>query len=171
MDGDLANDLREKGLSRSREFSWDKTARETLAVIESVHGDARYRRTRMEVGNDERGMLSGWHARESGDGHCYRWTAREGRLRLFSAGSWLAVDAATSVPNGQQRLSVRVNGMMVGTTELVQAWKTFRFPVDALVRDRPVEVVLRVNFCLPASVKGSDPRELGVRVSRAAFEP
>ena len=34
----LRAQLREKGLARARRFTWDRCARETLAVIERLHG-------------------------------------------------------------------------------------------------------------------------------------
>jgi glycosyltransferase involved in cell wall biosynthesis len=34
----LSDELSERGLVRSQQFSWDKTARETLAVYEQVAG-------------------------------------------------------------------------------------------------------------------------------------
>ncbi len=36
---DLAHDLRERGLARAGQFSWEKTARETIAVYERVLGE------------------------------------------------------------------------------------------------------------------------------------
>ena len=38
-DDALAQDLREKGLARASQFSWEKTARETIAVYEKVLGE------------------------------------------------------------------------------------------------------------------------------------
>jgi glycosyltransferase involved in cell wall biosynthesis len=38
QDGDLAHDLRRRGLARAAQFSWEKTARETIAVYEKVLG-------------------------------------------------------------------------------------------------------------------------------------
>jgi glycosyltransferase involved in cell wall biosynthesis len=35
-DPDLAQDLRQKGLTRARQFTWERTARETLAVYHEV---------------------------------------------------------------------------------------------------------------------------------------
>jgi len=37
--GDLRRSLREKGIGRASQFSWEKTARETLAVYEAVMRD------------------------------------------------------------------------------------------------------------------------------------
>ncbi len=38
-DRELAGELREKGLARAAQFSWEKTARETIAVYEKVLGE------------------------------------------------------------------------------------------------------------------------------------
>jgi glycosyltransferase involved in cell wall biosynthesis len=38
-DPDLAAELRARGLERARQFSWDRTARETLAIYERVAGE------------------------------------------------------------------------------------------------------------------------------------
>ncbi|MGH7254951.1 MAG: hypothetical protein ACREI3_04165 [Nitrospirales bacterium] len=37
-DSGLRQDLRERGLRRDAQFSWDRTARETIAVYERVAG-------------------------------------------------------------------------------------------------------------------------------------
>jgi len=36
-DPDLAADLRQRGLERARQFTWERTARETLAVYQEVY--------------------------------------------------------------------------------------------------------------------------------------
>lgn len=38
-DQGLAHELQQKGLERARQFTWEKTARETIAVYEKVLGE------------------------------------------------------------------------------------------------------------------------------------
>jgi glycosyltransferase involved in cell wall biosynthesis len=39
-DSELAQELRERGLARTAEFTWEKTARQTIALYEKVLGES-----------------------------------------------------------------------------------------------------------------------------------
>ena len=70
--------------------------------------------------------------------------------------------------------------VVIDSTSLYQAlggdWRTLRFPVPTRLASAgevatEVEIELRVNFELPPSVKGDDPRSLGAKIAKIAFEP
>lgn len=166
-DRELQADLRRRGLLQAATFTWERTARETLAVLRAVHEDPGHARRQVVMGSDERGLAGGWHGIESDAGTTYRWSDRRGHARLRLSGPTLSVVASTPVPGGQQQLIASVAGRTLGVRPLDHAWSTLEFPLAGEVRtDREVDVALAVNAELPASIKGSDPRCLGARVAR-----
>ncbi|MCA8956098.1 MAG: glycosyltransferase family 4 protein [Planctomycetes bacterium] len=171
LDRELRRDLGSRGMARAATFTWERTARETLAVIEEVHRDPAFQRREVEVGRDERGLHRGWYAAEFDNGKAFRWSKRRGSVRLVPRPGTLVVEAAGGVPGDEQVLGVRVDGHLVGHGSLGHAWRTMRFAIPPEIpTDREVEIALEVNFALPPSIKGGDPRELGARVVRVAFE-
>src|SRR5690606_3633538 len=123
------------------EFSWERTARATLSVLEDVHRDPAYVRRRIEIGVDERGLHRGWHPAERGDDKWFRWSSRRATARLHADSGELLVEAASNVPGGEQVLGVRVDGYLVGHAALGTDWQEFRFRLDhRCPRDRIVEV-------------------------------
>ncbi|HLQ38259.1 MAG TPA: glycosyltransferase family 1 protein [Planctomycetota bacterium] len=164
---ELQLDLRQRGFRQAATFTWERTARETLAVLQSVHEDPRYARRQVVMGSDERGLVAGWHGIESDAGTAYRWSDRQGRARLRLSGDTLSVVASTPVPERRQRLIARVDGRRLGARPLDHEWRTLEFPTEGRVRtDREVDVTLTVNVELPESIKGADRRHLGARVAR-----
>ncbi len=163
-------DLRSKGLEQAATFTWDRTARETLAILEEAHQGAGYRRSSLHIGQDERVLGRGWHPMEVVNGKAFRWTHRHATLRMTVAGSNIVVEASTPVPDREQYLAVRVNGYLVGHAALEHAWREHSFAVPPdIPRGRPLEVSLDVSFELPAAVRGDDDRQLGAMVTRVEF--
>ena len=104
------------------------------------------------------------------DGRAYRWTKRHATLQMTPSDGRIIVEASSSAPGDEQVLAVRVNGYLVGNATLDESWREHAFPVPpAVPRDRPIEVALDVNFELPPSVKGSDARQLGAKITRVEF--
>jgi glycosyltransferase involved in cell wall biosynthesis len=165
-------DLRKRGIARAATFTWDRTARETLDVLESVHRDPRYSRRQVVMGSDERGLVTGWHGIEHDAGTTYRWSGPSGSVRLRPvAGGVLSAVASTPIPDERQQLIASVDGCKLGAQPLGHAWKPATFPIDGRVRtDREVEVTLTVNMELPESIKGSDSRRLGARIASIRCE-
>ncbi|MHC4514237.1 MAG: glycosyltransferase family 4 protein [Planctomycetota bacterium] len=170
LDAEHRRDLCTKGLERAATFTWDRTAQETLAILEEVHAGPEYHRSSLRMGQDERALDKGWHSLEVEFGKAFRWSQRHATLRMTRAGDSIAVEAATSMPDREQYLAVRVNGCLVGHAALEFDWREHRFPVPAGVpRDRPLEVALDVSFELPPAVKGLDTRQLGAKIARVEF--
>ena len=167
-------DLAARGLTRAGTFTWERTASETLAILEQVHQDPQYRRQRIEMGVDERGLARGWHPQEIDGSSVFRWAEREATVRLFApkdSNRRLVIEAAGSIPGDEQVLAVRVNGLQIGCPSLSTEWQTFHFPLpDRIPRDQEIEIALRVNFELPPAMKGDDPRSLGFRATKVCFE-
>lgn len=174
LDRELRADLRRRGLDQAATFSWERCARETLAVLEEVHRDPKYAREQVVMGVDERGLARGWHPTENDGQYVYRWAGREAALRLTptSRSAEFVMEAVGSLPSEEQVLAVRVNGYLIGSAPLATEWRTLRFPVPAAIPvGREIEVTLRVNRELPPAMRGGDDRSLGFRVARAGFGP
>lgn len=164
---ELQEDLRRRGLAQAATFSWERTARQTLAVLESVHRDPKYSRRRVDMGSDERGLVSGWHGVERDGATTFRWSQRKARVSLRPGDGSLSVEASTPIPENRQHLIATVDGRKLGERPLGNEWATVTFPMDSRVRtDREVDITLSVNIELPESMKGSDPRSLGARIAR-----
>lgn len=171
-DRELREDLSWKGFAQAGGFTWERTARETLAILAEVHGGEEYERRGLRVGRDERAIESGWHGMEVENGKPFRWTERRATLRMKPGGGEkrIVVEAATSVPEEEQHLAVRVNGRLVGSAPLRFGWREHSFALPAGVsRDQPFEVALDVSFELPPALKGSDTRRLGAKITRVEF--
>lgn len=168
---ELRQDLSARGLAQAATFNWDRTARETLAVLEEVHTGPAYARRAVQMGVDERGLVKGWHSLASDGDKPYRWSHRHATLRLLLGHGSLLIEAATDVPGEQQVLGVRAHGHLIGHCALTQEWQTFRIPIPELLPlGQEVEISLDANFEVPPSIKGEDPRQLGARVARVACE-
>jgi len=166
-DRELQADLRRRGMVQAATFTWERTARETLAVLQSVHEDPKYARRQVVMGRDERGLIGGWHGIESDAGTAYRWSDRNARVSLRLSAGALSVVASTAVPDRQQQLIVQADGQTLGTRPLDHEWRTLEFPTEGSVRtDREVDISLAVSIELPVSIKGADQRYLGARVAR-----
>jgi len=172
LDAELRRDLSGKGLVQAGTFTWDRTAQETLAILEDVHAGAEYQRRGLRVGQDERALDTGWYPLEVENGRAFRWTKRRATLRMTRASDSdrIVVEASTSVPHEEQHLAVRVNGCLVGHAPLEHGWREHSFPLPAGVpREHPVEVVLDTSFELPPALKGTDSRQLGAKITRVEF--
>jgi len=163
----LRERLSSAGAKQAATFSWDKAARETLAILQRVVADGSLDPRAVVMGKDERGIDRGFHGVERPPDGAFRWMQRRGTLRLFAEPLHrsLRVVAASPLPEDTVTLIARVNGAVVGTGLLGHAPRSFAFDLPAaLPRNELVEVVLEVNHVLPQSMKGTDPRELGARV-------
>ncbi len=164
---DLQARLRRDGLAQAARFSWDKAARETLAILERVVADPVLDPTAVRMGEDERGVAEGFYDVERPPEGAFRWMQRRGllRLRIPAASSRLWVTAASPMAEATVTLIVRAAGVTVGTCLLRHGPQTFSFALPHHVpRDRLVDVELEVNWPLPAAMKGSDARDLGARI-------
>lgn len=168
----LQQRLRDDGLARAATFSWDRAARETLAILHRVVADERLDPDDVRMGETEHGLDDGFHDVERPPEGCFRWMQRRGTLHLRARPEHTAlrVTAASPLPEDQVTLIARVGGAVVGTGLLGHATRTFRFELpERLPRTGLVTVELTVNHVLPQSMKGSDRRELGARVFAAGF--
>lgn len=165
-DAELRAQLRGRGPERARAFSWDRCARATLDVIEQVHADARFHRTRLSFGEDERAAVSGWHETERDPTSHFRWTREHAIARLHGRPGELVVDAACGTAG--QLLEVTVRGRPIGACRLTPPWQEFRFVVDGDCTGE-VDVGLRVDVTVPDAAKPGDRRTLGARVRRVEF--
>lgn len=161
--------LRAAGLARAATFSWDRAARETLAILERVVADPTLDPARIVMGEDERGIDQGFHDVERPPDGAFRWMQRRGlvRLRVGEGHRSLRVTAASPMPEDQVTLIARVCGAVVGTGLLGHGPRSFTFPLpEGVPRDRVVPIELAVNHPLPPAMKGADTRDLGARVLR-----
>jgi hypothetical protein len=173
LEDELRRDLSAQGLARAQTFTWERTARETLSILEEVHRGSEYHRRGLRVGEDERAIGVGWYAMETENGRSFRWTRRHATLRMTPAGDRgrIVVEAATSVPGEEQVLAVRVNGCLVGNAPLGHRWREHSFELPPGVpREHPLEVELDVSFELPPGLRQGDPRHLGAKITRVEFE-
>lgn len=168
-DGALQARLRTAGLAQAATFSWDKAAKETLAILERVVADPSLDPVRVVMGEDERGVDEGFYDVERPSDGAFRWMHRRGtvRLRVGAAHTKLVVTAASPMPEDQVTLIVRVAGAVVGTGLLGHGARTFPFALPAGVpRGAVVPIALEVNHPLPPAMKGGDTRDLGARILR-----
>jgi len=175
-DAELRADLSRRGLERAATFSWDKAAKETLAILHRVHNDRALEPSRVVVGQDERGIYSGFYGAEHPADGSFRWMQRRGVLRLWPRQDGgdprrLTVAAASPLPPGEAVLTAMVDGRTLGTAPLRHAVRDYTFALPGpLPVDRPVHVVLGCNRELHPAQKRGDPRELAARVARIDFD-
>jgi glycosyltransferase involved in cell wall biosynthesis len=172
-DTGLRERLRALGLAQAATFSWDRAARETLAILRRVVDDPALDPAAVEPGRDERGIEYGFHDLERDGEGSFRWMQREGRLRLLVGQEHhgLQVAASSPLPEGEVTLIASVAGHTTGTALLGHGKRLFTFPLPAgLQRGQLTEVRLNVNRTLPPALKGSDARELGARVFAVALQ-
>jgi glycosyltransferase involved in cell wall biosynthesis len=168
----LQQKLRRDGLAQAARFSWDRTAQETLALLERTAADRNLDRTAVRMGIDERGLVDGFYDTEPAPEGAYRWMQSRGVLRLQrnASASVLRVTAASPLPEQSATLIARVDGCTVGTALLWHGPRTFSFALPPhLPQNRLMEVVLEVNASLPPAMKGGDTRDLGARVYAVEF--
>jgi hypothetical protein len=172
-DQGLRQRLRSAGLAQAATFSWDRAARETLAILRRVVDDPQLDPVAVEVGRDERGIEAGFHDLErDGDGS-FRWMQRHGRLRLRIRPDHAAlrVTASSPLPEGEATLIATVAGATVGTAALEPRPRTFAFPLPrGMRRDVLAEIGLSSTRVLPPAMKGGDARELAARVFSVALQ-
>lgn len=173
---ELRRELSQKGLQRAATFSWDKAAKETLAVIHRVHHDRALDPARVVVGRDERGVYQGFYDAEHPETGSFRWMRRRGELRLWprrhgANPTRLEITAAANFPPGEATLTVVVDGRTLGTAPLEPEMRTHSFPLldGPLPTDRPVRLQLSCNRQINIRELGTDPRELAARFSSAVF--
>ncbi len=158
--------LSRAGQARAATFSWDRAARETLAVFAATHGAASRPRHALAIGDDERALGSGWHGLERDGDMRYRWASGRATLTLDAApGRALAIEAASSLPG--QTLVVRAGRRVLASLPMQPGWQTYRVALDG--RAPTTAVTLEVSPVLPQHMKGDDRRELGVMVRRVGF--
>lgn len=165
----LQERLRTAGLARAATFSWDRAAKETLAILERVVDDPSLDPVRVVMGEDERGVDEGFYDVERPPDGSFRWMQRRGvvRLRPSSAHRSLRVVAASPLPEDEVTLIARVQGAVVGTGLLGHGARAFTFALPpGMARDVLVPIELEVNRVLPEAMKGGDTRDLGARVLR-----
>ncbi|MBL8728480.1 MAG: glycosyltransferase family 4 protein [Planctomycetes bacterium] len=168
----LQQRLRDDGMARAATFSWDRAARETLAILQRVVADEELDPTDVRMGEDERGIDEGFYGVERPPEGSFRWMQRRGTLQLRARPQHavLRVTAASPLPEDEVTLVVRVGGAVIGTGLLGHAPRTFTFELPArLPRTGLVTVELTVNHVLPPAMKGEDRRELGARIFAAGF--
>jgi glycosyltransferase involved in cell wall biosynthesis len=162
-DDGLRARLRERGLEQASRFSWERAARETIAVFEKAWaGDGRPVHE-LRFGTDERALGRGWHEPEAGEGGAWCWTWAAATLRLQPRGAHVQLEVGT--PAEGQCLMLRCGLRMLGAAKLAPGWQTLAFELGALAAERELELRLEVDP-LPAAQRGADPRELGVMVRR-----
>ncbi|MEO6595856.1 MAG: glycosyltransferase family 1 protein [Planctomycetota bacterium] len=168
-DANLQQRLRRDGLAQAARFSWDRAARETLAILQRVVGDAVLDPTGVRMGEDERGLEGGFYDVERPPEGAFRWMQRRGSLRLRAgSGQALRIVAASPLPEDQVTLIARVAGSVVGTGLLGHGPRQFVFPLPGSVpRDCLLPIDLEVNQALPPWMKGGDARDLGARIFAA----
>jgi glycosyltransferase involved in cell wall biosynthesis len=170
-DRDLQERLRRDGLAQAARFSWDRAARETIAILERTAADPTLDPSGVAMGRDERGVERGFHDVERPPDGAFRWMTRRGMLRLRAgAATAVRVVAASPLPEESVTLAAAVDGRPVGSGRLGHGPRTLVFPLPPdLPRDRLVQVALEVDQVLPPAMKGDDPRELGARVLAVEF--
>jgi glycosyltransferase involved in cell wall biosynthesis len=166
-DDDLRASLRARGPARAAGFSWDRAARETLAVFEKAHRGAQAAAA-LVVGEDERAMRDGFFAPERADGFSFAWIGPRATLRLRGGtDAPLAVEAAT--PASGQTLTVRDAGAVVARLALQPGtWRRYDAGWTAGAAGER-DVTLEVAPLLRSAHKRGDPRPLGVMVRAAGF--
>ncbi len=172
-DTKLQAKLRSDGLAQAATFSWDRAARETLAILERVAADPSLDPTRIVMGGDERGVDEGFYDVERPPDGSFRWMQRRGvvRLRVDTAHSRLRVSAASPMPEDTVTLIVRVAGAVIGTALLGHGLRDFVFELPAaLPRGSVLPIALEVNHALPPAMKGGDTRDLGARIGAITLE-
>ncbi len=169
-DAALRADLRARGLAQAARFTWEATARQTLAVLEEVVSAPAYVRRAVVAGADERGIDQGWHALERTPDGAFRWIAATATLQLTPlAGAPLQLEVGTPIEHGQ-RLSVRIgNEPQVSSFDLRAGWQTLTIPGRAWRADRSTQITLQASCGLDARQRGSDPRDLALMVRRVGF--
>ncbi|MBX3462910.1 MAG: glycosyltransferase family 4 protein [Planctomycetes bacterium] len=168
----LRQRLRDRGMAQAAAFSWDRAARETLAILERVVADDGLDPADVRMGEDERGLDDGFHALERPPEGAFRWMMRRGTLHLRPrpGDRALRVVAASPLPEQTVTLIARIDGTVVGTGLLGHGPRPFVFELPPhLPRHRRLDVELAVNQLLPPALKGGDRRELGARVFAAGF--
>jgi hypothetical protein len=168
----LQQKLRDDGLAQAGTFSWDRAARETLAILQRVVDDERLDPHDVRMGEDERGVDDGFYDVERPPEGDFRWMQQRGtvQLRARPEHAALRVVAASPLPEDSVTLIVRVGGAVVGTALLGHGPRTFAFELPArLPRTGLVTVELSVNHALPPALKGGDRRDLGARIFAVGF--
>ncbi|MEY4673670.1 MAG: hypothetical protein RL148_1454 [Planctomycetota bacterium] len=165
----LRAELRTRGIAQAARFSWDETARRTLALLTEVATSPRYARHELVVGTDERGIDVGWQPAENAEGRPFRWVGRSATLWLTPRGDTpFVVDLGTPLESGQE-LTVLADGKPLGApARLHQGWQQVRFEARGLPQ-RQHRVELRTNVGLDSRHKGADPRDLALMVRSAGF--
>ncbi|MEY3163089.1 MAG: hypothetical protein RIT25_3084, partial [Planctomycetota bacterium] len=165
----LRADLRRRGLAQAARFSWDETARRTLALLTEVATGHTYARHELVVGSDERGIDTGWQPAELAEGQPFRWVGSRATLWLTPRpGTPFTVDLGTPLTEGQQ-LTVLADGKPIGApATLHQGWQQVSFDAGSLpLRQHRIELL--TNRGLDTRHKGADPRDLALMVRRAGF--
>lgn len=167
-DPDLLRRLAAAGPVQAATFSWEKAARETLALLQEVHEQPQFHRHEVIMGEDERGLGRGWFDLEQVDGRPARWSTTAAELhlhpRLEPGGDTLEVEAASAVGDGRQTLTVRCGSRRFPPVRLETGFHTYRFETPAGLPHRDLKIRLELNQALPAEQLGGDPRQLGIQV-------
>ncbi len=116
-----------------------------------------------------------------------RWTRQHARISLPNLGAAAPLELGLTVqgwpedvlaaPVAQPRLTVRVDGVVLGTIEPTPAWATYTLPVPASIRSSAdLQLDLDSSHVFTDTLSyGADPRPKGVRLAevrvRAAAEP
>ncbi|MSR39784.1 MAG: glycosyltransferase family 1 protein [Planctomycetes bacterium] len=164
--------LRRDGLAQAARFHWDRTAQETLSLMQRTVANHSLDRTAVRMGVDERGLVDGFYDTEPAPEGAYRWMQSRGVLRLFlrTLSNALQVVAASPLKEATATLIAKVNGCTIGTALLYHGPRTFTFALPAhLPHQELVELVLEINYAMPPAMKGGDTRDLGARVYQVAF--
>ena len=158
------------GAARAATFSWDKVARQTLAVLEEVVRERRYDRHEVIVGRDERALDQGWHGPEKADSFEFRWAASRATLELTPRPQHpLSIELGTPLGDGEQSLTVRANRRELGRIRLRHGWQTHTLDLPESLGNRVLKIELLADRGLDARHKGSDPRDLAFMVKRIGF--
>lgn len=165
-DGELRARLSQAGQARAAAFSWDRAARETLAVFEATHRATARPLHALVVGEDERGMGRGWHGLERDGERPYRWMGGRATLSLEApSGGRLGIEAAS--PMAGQTLSVRAGSSLLATLPMQPGWHSYAVPGPS--HSGQTTITLAVTPVLPQHLKGDDRRELAAMVRRVGF--
>jgi glycosyltransferase involved in cell wall biosynthesis len=168
-DASLRASLRERGLAQAAGFSWDRAARETLAVFAKARAGADRPLHALEFGGEERALDRGFGEPErTQDGKAFAWIGLSATLRLQpKAGAPFEVEVGT--PAAGQRLSLKLGRRVLGSVVLSPGWSTHRFAFEVPGAREAVKFELAVDRAVPPAITGGDPRVLGVMVRRAGF--
>ncbi len=159
-------DLAWRGRQRAGTFSWERAARETLAVFARTL-QTQHPRHEFTPGADERALGEGWHGLEQTEGVPFRWTMRQATLLLDVAhGGLLELEAASPLPD--HRLRIHTGTGDLGEFLLTGGWQTFR---AELRNGSAPPIRLELDRALPQEMLGGDARELGIMVRRARIVP